>query len=610
MRYYYRLSFGMTFLLLFNMMMFGQEHSFSSKFESLKRLSIKNPQLALDSILILEDAVMKTNDPLIIANYEFQKGSCYRALGDIVSSLRHFNNADSVLGSRNEPRLKSSIIYGIANLYIIQKKYGEAQELLQEIKPMIDQLQDTTKLIDWYCHLARSFINQDKTSEGLEYALAANELNEKYKGEGSQAFVYMVLGDAYHDLKSYDKSIGFYQKAINHYERVENSMMLIPSYINISTSYSAKGDIVQAMQYLDKVKAIKDLAPTDVGYYTAMLNRAVYLVDMGRFEEAKVQTQENLDYAFANDRDPAHALYWMGVIHRGLDRYDIAEEYIEKAFLYTRDKKNYGPASFYAHALHQTYLWKDKFEPALQWYQTHVQYRDSIWSDRKMKDTELLMSKIEKLEQQKEIAELENKAIKSKQKRNLLWILLCSSMLIGGLVIYHLVRRRKQDRLLQEAKITALTIEKEFIQKELDLNEKQLTSQVLHLAQKNTFMVSLKESIASLIDEGEDKVATQARKIVRQINQSMGDDDQWDEFMASFTKVHQSFLRHIQSMSSDLTSNDIRLASLLRMNLSSKDIASMLNISAEGVKKARYRLRKKLGLDSEVNIQDYLLGYQ
>ena len=87
------------------------------------------------------------------------------------------------------------------------------------------------------------------------------------------------------------------------------------------------------------------------------------------------------------------------------------------------------------------------------------------------------------------------------------------------------------------------------------------------------------------------------------------DDKEWDQFGKEFSSIHQEFLDRLKSQYGDFSKNDLRLIALLKMNLSSKDIANTLRISPDGVKKARYRLRKKLDLESSVDIQDFLLSF-
>lgn len=81
------------------------------------------------------------------------------------------------------------------------------------------------------------------------------------------------------------------------------------------------------------------------------------------------------------------------------------------------------------------------------------------------------------------------------------------------------------------------------------------------------------------------------------------------EIGKEFSSIHQAFMDELKAQYGEFSNTEWRLISLMKMNLSSKDIANILRISPDGVKKARYRLRKKMDLASEVDIQDYLISY-
>jgi DNA-binding CsgD family transcriptional regulator len=87
------------------------------------------------------------------------------------------------------------------------------------------------------------------------------------------------------------------------------------------------------------------------------------------------------------------------------------------------------------------------------------------------------------------------------------------------------------------------------------------------------------------------------------------DDEQWEQFATEFSNLNQGFLDKLTAIYGSFSKSEIRLISLLKMSLSSKDIADTLNISDAGIKKARYRLRKKLKLESEEDIQAYLISF-
>ena len=100
-----------------------------------------------------------------------------------------------------------------------------------------------------------------------------------------------------------------------------------------------------------------------------------------------------------------------------------------------------------------------------------------------------------------------------------------------------------------------------------------------------------------------------SQRISHTIQRDIAQEGEWDEFLQTFTAVHQSFIPSLRAEYDNLTKNELRLACLLKMNLSSKEISSMLNVSNEGVKKARYRLRKKLNLATGQNLSKFILEY-
>ena len=90
------------------------------------------------------------------------------------------------------------------------------------------------------------------------------------------------------------------------------------------------------------------------------------------------------------------------------------------------------------------------------------------------------------------------------------------------------------------------------------------------------------------------------------LKKESAEDKDWEVFKSYFSEVHNNFDHKIKSIASDITEKEIRLASFLRMNLSTKEIASMLNVLPDSVLKSKYRLKKKLQLDKETDLTQFL----
>ena len=99
------------------------------------------------------------------------------------------------------------------------------------------------------------------------------------------------------------------------------------------------------------------------------------------------------------------------------------------------------------------------------------------------------------------------------------------------------------------------------------------------------------------------------RQVKRMLDQELEGEDYWKEFNLYFEQIDKSFVKDIQKKHPRLTSNDLRLCSLLRLNLSTKEIASLLNISSRGVEQGRYRLKKRLELESGEDLAKYILYF-
>jgi DNA-binding CsgD family transcriptional regulator len=91
------------------------------------------------------------------------------------------------------------------------------------------------------------------------------------------------------------------------------------------------------------------------------------------------------------------------------------------------------------------------------------------------------------------------------------------------------------------------------------------------------------------------------------IAKGMNHDKEWNDFNSSFESLNKNFYARLKQAYPEISPNDLKLCALIKMNLSIKEMAGILNISPDSVKTARYRLRKKLQLNTEENLTDFIL---
>lgn len=172
---------------------------------------------------------------------------------------------------------------------------------------------------------------------------------------------------------------------------------------------------------------------------------------------------------------------------------------------------------------------------------------------------------------------------------------------------------KKQQELIEvehQKEQAVRQIEEDRIKSELRHLNSLLAASTMNLVVKNEFMENIKEELEEVKKKGKSMETKHAlEKIVKEIDTTLRLEEDWKQFEYHFDQVHGDFLNRLRENFRDLTPNEQKLCALLRLNLNTKEISNLMNISLRGVEIARYRLRKKLGLDQGQNLSKFILEY-
>lgn len=149
-------------------------------------------------------------------------------------------------------------------------------------------------------------------------------------------------------------------------------------------------------------------------------------------------------------------------------------------------------------------------------------------------------------------------------------------------------------------------------QLELDnLNKsRELANATFTLIHKNESLLKVKEELDVMKSESSSKLFDgHYKKLINLLDSQLENEKDWQIFESNFNEVHEIFFKKLKHQFPDMTPGDLKLAAYLKMNLSSKEIAPLLNISIRGVENKRYRLRKKMNLDEEENLTNFMIDY-
>ena len=587
--------------------------SINKKIAEAKSFSSNDPAKSLG--LFKETASLSTavgyREGLIISKRGQAKA--WFGLGEPVRALSLLKNAKKQAAEGRFSGLEADVRLMMIRIYLGTRNLPMAGSELDTVKVHIFSNADTAQMINWYSLKSRWMDARRDVAAAMQYADSARALADRFNDAGKIAVVEYTIGGIFFGKGNYSKARDYFMRAAEYYESVNNPALLLTLYTNVSATYQGEQKYDSAMRYLDKQAGIQLQLGSKIGMLTTGRNKAQLLVDMGEFEKAMQQTGANLKMARQFEADSTHDLYWMGIVYRGMDRYDRAAFYIQRAYDLALAGKNWGRGAFYAQALYQTYYWKDRFEPALEWYQRFRQFNDSVNSAKQREQISFYTDRFEAAEKEKQIIRLKSESEIDRLKRNRLIGILSTILLIGGMLIVFLVNRNRRNRKmydkeksLADAQQRESELKLELLEKDLDMKKQELASGMLQIAKKNDFLNGLQAEIKERIAPGDPAV----KRIQRRIQEEISAEEEWDSFISSFRDVHPSYMKKLSDVSKGLSKSETRLACLLKINLSSKEIANMLNISGEGIKKARYRLRKKLGLETDTDLHAYLLGLE
>jgi len=389
----------------------------------------------------------------------------------------------------------------------------------------------------------------------LEPLMEGLEIFEDQENHLWECITHTEIGYAYLGLDNIDKGIEHFKKSLEISINSGRKGFEAICYHNLGLANRKKGNLELAEQFLKK--------SIDLGKTTAN-NSVSSLNELGSLSLEKNEPLESIKH---------HT--------EAIQLADSIKSLVEL-------KDGYKGRSL-------AYELNGQYQKALEDKKQFIILNDSIFNSTKSQQIEELRTIYETEKKEQQITLLEQEAKVSKLQKYLLGGGLGLSVLVLGFGFYGVRQKLKRNK-AEKAKLDA----------ELDFKKKELTTHALNLAKKNEVLESIKQKAEAL--KKEESVKTGYQNLIRTIDFDLQDDNNWKNFSRYFEEVHKDFNSNVKARFPEVTPNELRLLALLKMNLSSKEIANILNISHEGIKKARYRLRKKLNIQTEDSLQDLVLS--
>ncbi len=396
---------------------------------------------------------------------------------------------------------------------------------------------------------------------------------------GYRGMIYNSLGVAYASLQMPDSSAFFHRLALAEHLRNNNLTYLPGAYIQVANLETGFKKAKESLDMYARAKRLADSTGNRQAQVWALLGLGEWSV------------------AFRNDHRAAEGYY--------LQAASIASTLTDKAF----------SLKAISHLL-ALYKETGNYQQAMIYQEKLVQTRDSIYSWDKQKEVKAMEIRFDVAEKDRALTLLQKEKEITVLTNSLLWGGIGTLLILSGAIVYGQRRINRRDKLLlktKEALIKATEEQRQLIeeqkiykeqqmQQELEFKESQLSAMTLQMLQKSELLLELKERL------DEDKSFGKDHKLEKIISKGLNQDKEWSDFNIYFESINKHFYDRLKQAYPTISPNDLKICALIKLQLSIKEMAAILNISPDSVKTARYRLRKKLDLNTEDNLTSFILG--
>ncbi|MEM5564866.1 tetratricopeptide repeat protein [Psychroserpens sp. AS72] len=537
-----------------------------------------------------------------------RKATAYAYMNNFDSSGVYFRKALKMYDLKNDYNKKASVLRNLGQDHNILGNLDSAFYYYELSGKNYKLDNDIEGVADIYNSKAVVYLQKGYYNLALENATKSEKMYSDLNLDKDLNQNRMVIASTYASMKDTLNAIDYYKKIIEYFKSQNQKRQLCVSMTilaglqisNQSLNSETEKLISESIAISEELKApsLIDNAYTKYGNF---------LYKNGDFEKAK-----QVQLKIIADEIKREEYFTLTISKTDLGRSLIALKYYSQAINHLNEAKALAEKYDIISALppinkllSESYLEIGNYEKSLAYFKDYKIEEDKVnGKESQNRFSELqTIYETEKKEaeialQEEEIKTLNAQAENDKLTKTLYGIGMFSFLAIASLLYFSFKQRLKKNRIEREK-------QEEIYKQEIAFKKKELTSQTLHLVQKNTFIQELKENLEK-IKQSPELFKVEFRRLVMLLKKESAEDKDWEVFKSYFSEVHNDFDNKIKSIANDITEKEIRLASFLRMNLSTKEIASMINVLPDSVLKSKYRLKKKLQLDKEEDLTQFL----
>jgi len=551
------------------------------------------------------------NAYLKLSKIENKKGNYESSINFCLKSLEFSSKID-------DKRSQSHTLNNLGLLYQKIGKYELSLQFLNNSLEIKETLKDSLGMSASYNNIGMFYSDINDYDQSLNYYFKSLEIKKKIDTLGIISTSYTNIGTLYHRLGEYHKALEYYNKALETCELFDNLLQIPNLLLNTGLLYKDLGNKDMALEYYQKSLKLSLKHGLKGEYAKGILLEGSLYYEMMDYEKANSYYFKSLDLFNQIDDlyNLANTYQNIGKTQYKLKAFKKSEKYLKisndisiKHNFKSKISNNY----YYLSLVYQE---RFMFDQALVHYKNHIIYKDSIYNEESDKRLIKIQIEHEVLEKKRELEKLEkNEKVKDLEilKRTNYIIILMIILLFMVSLIFLIIQKnkfaKKTSIILNEQQKTIYNQEKNDLKLDLEVKNKELTTNVMNLIEKNALIQNTANSLGDLKSDFGSNEEKEIAKIIKNLK-SNANKGLRNEFEKHFSEVYNEFYENLMLKFPSLTPNERKLCAFPRLDMSTKDIATITLRSPHSINVARTRLRKKIGLaNTDININTYLTQF-
>lgn len=495
-----------------------------------------------------------------------------------IESLTHLKKVYAQSIENGNVILEGQCLQQMGKVCYVQGHFRQALEFFLKADKIFDLSNKPLLLAANQCDIGILYYYIKQPDKALKYYNAALKAYQRLHHLNGQSVVYGHIGQLYEKRHNYERAFYYQKIALGMIEKTGDLAGAAKIYENIGSIYEDLEKYDLADKNFKQSLRLYQGSKNQIGSIEVINNLGDILRKTGKYKESIVQTKAAMNLAgkMGNIYQLASCCRDLGKAYELMNRMDSAYHYIKLGYKYTLDLYSEDGAR-------------------------QVAFLQVLYDINKKSD------EISKLQNDKKV----NRIIAA--SATIVTLLL----VVLGFVVFSrqrfklrdqqmLARQKTIEHDLTSLELKNLQLEEQNLKQQLEVKSRELSNHTLNLIKHNQFLENLRNTLQAMVKDDKRDQKKQMNQILTEINQSFNHERNWKEFTQAFEQVHHQFLENLKKFSNELTSADMRLIALLKMNLDSADIATLLGISTDSLRVSRYRLRRKLNLAQGENLSAFI----